>query len=160
MDEPEETKSLADLMDPGTTLMVATMRPTGRFDSRPLTVADVSNNTIRVLIDTSAAWAKEILGGVDAHVTLSDNRKNTWASLTTSVEITDGNAEINELWNPFASAYFDDGRNSAGIGVMHIRVESGTYWTSPSGRLGSIISMIKAKVGSPNESGDHGRVDV
>jgi general stress protein 26 len=160
METFDDPKALADLLDPGMTMMVATMSPQGHLVARPLTVADVADDTIRVLVDTAAAWAQAIGPGDEAHVAVSDNRKNVWASLHTSLDISHDDAAIDALWNPAASAYFADGRQSAGIGVLHIRVLGGLYWTSPSGRLGSIIGMIKAAVGDPADGGDHGMIDL
>jgi general stress protein 26 len=156
----EESKVLTDLLSPGMTMMVATASPTGILEARPLTIADVSDDAIRVLVDTSAAWAQAVEEFDEAHVTVSDNRKNVWASLSVFLEMSSDEAEINELWNPAASAYFDNGRDSAGIGVLHMDVITGAYWTSPSGRLGSIFSMIRAKIGDPSDSGEHGQVEV
>ena len=67
-------------------------------------------------------------------------------------------ALIDELWNPAAEAFFDEGRDSPGIAVLGMTGSSGRYWSSPSGRLGSVIAMIKAKLGDPEESGEHGDV--
>jgi general stress protein 26 len=160
MEPHDESKTLADLLDPGMTMMVGTLSPAGRLEARPLTVAKVAGDTIRVLVDTSAPWAQAVGAGDEAHVAVSDNRKNVWASLQATLRLSNDEAEINELWNPFASAYFDNGRESVDIGVLHIVVDSGAYWTSPSGRLGSLISMIKAVVGDPKDSGDHGAIAV
>ena len=34
------------------------------------------------------------------------------------------------------------------------------YWSTPSGRLGSLISIVKAKFGNPENSGKHGDVKL
>jgi len=67
---------------------------------------------------------------------------------------------IDELWNPFAAAYFDNGRDSPGIAVLRVIGERGTYWSTPSGRIGSLISMVKARFGDPEQSGEHGDVKL
>ena len=74
------------------------------------------------------------------------------ASTTTDLAL------IDELWNPFAGAYFDQGRDTPGIAVMRIDADQGRYSTTPSGRVGSLISMVKAKLGGAEQSGEHGDV--
>jgi len=56
--------------------------------------------------------------------------------------------------------YFDNGRDSPGIAVLRITAEHGTYWSSASGRIGSVISMVKAWIGDPEQSGEHGEVKL
>jgi hypothetical protein len=53
MEPHDESKTLADLLDPGMTMMVGTLSPAGRLEARPLTVAKVAGDTIRVLVDTT-----------------------------------------------------------------------------------------------------------
>ena len=69
-------------------------------------------------------------------------------------------AEIDELWNPAAGAYFDNGRDTPGIAVLHLDVLRGHYWSSPSGRIGALLSMIKAKSAGAEQSGEHGPVSI
>lgn len=158
MEQLDPPKTLSELLDPGMTLMVGTPSSTGVLDSRPLTVADVQGDMIRVLVDTTAEWADQARAGETAHVTVNDNRKNTWIALDARMALSTDDDEIDELWNPFAGAYFDDGRDSPNIGVLHIDVKVGTYWTAPSGRVGALISMLKAKVSGAGESGEHGAI--
>lgn len=159
MNDDDPAKPLSELMEPGSTLMYGLGSDSG-VEFRPLTVARVDGNRIQILLDTREAWVSDIAEGERAYVTMSDNRTNTWVSLrgTTSVS-TDRNL-IDELWSSFAGAYFENGRETPGIAVLVVDAESGRYWTAPSGRLGSLISMVKAKLGDPEQSGEHGSVDV
>lgn len=164
MDQLDAPKKLAELLEPDMTLMVgmAEIASSGtmRVESRPLTVADIQDDTIRVLVDTTADWAQRARNGERAHVTVSDNRKNVWAGLNAAMMISTDSIEIDEVWNPFAAAYFEDGRNSPNIGVLHLRVDGGMYWSTPSGRVGALISLIKTKFGDASQSGEHGIVDA
>lgn len=155
--DDDPAKPLSDLMSPGTTLMVAVTPGT---DFRPLTVARVDGDRIDILLDTNEAWVAALSEGAPAAVTLSDNRENVWASLLATLSISNDPAEIDELWNPFADSYFDEGRDTPGIAVLHVDIEDGRYWTTPAGRLGSMVSVLKAKFGDAEQSGEHGDVQV
>jgi general stress protein 26 len=158
MTSTDTPPTLADLLKPGTTMMVATRSKADDLRSRPITVADANGPMIRALIDVTAQWAKDLVSGETAHVTTNDNRSNVWTSLNAVLTLTRNESEIDELWNAFAGAYFEDGRDSTNIGVLHIEVFDGFYWSTPSGRIGSMISMLKAKLGDPSDSGDQGIV--
>jgi general stress protein 26 len=152
-------RSLDDLLEPGSTLMVGTTSGTGQeWQFRPLTVARVTGAQIDILLDTNEEWVTEFSDGEPVHATLSDNRSNDWSHLQGTATISRDEALIDELWNPFAGAYFEDGRDTPGIAVLRITVESGRYWSTPSGRIGSLISMVSAALGGSRASGERGDV--
>ncbi len=158
--DDDTAKPLSDLLEPGSTLMVGVESAAFPLEFRPLTVAKVSGSRIEILLDTSEPWAKAIGTGDRTFVTLSDNRSNTWVSLRGTVSTTTDPAAIDELWNPFADAYFDEGRETPGITVLRIEGDEGRYWTTPSGRLGSLISVVRAKLGDAEDSGEQGAVAI
>jgi general stress protein 26 len=160
MTNDDPAKALADLLDPGDTLMVGTSDLSGDWSFRPLTVAAVSDDErIEILLDTNEAWIADLARG-DVLVTMGDSRDNTWVWMRGVATIDYDDSEIDRLWNPAAAAYFDNGRESPGIAVLQIEPTAGRYWSTGSGRLGSLLSMVRAKLGSPEQSGEHGDLDV
>ena len=159
MKDDDPAKPLSDLMSPGTTLMVGT-GPDPGAELRPLTVARVQGDVIDILVDGSAEWALAYRDGEPILATLSDDRDNNWAWIRGTGLLTTDQALIDELWNPMAGSYFEQGRETPDITVLRIEAQDGRYWTTPSGRLGSLISMIKAKLGDAEQSGEHGDVAV
>lgn len=158
MAHDDPNKTLDELLDPGATLMVGT-DVASALEFRPMTVARVRGSRIEMLLDTNEAWVAALHDGDRAEVTFSDNRANSWVSLHGVATTTEDAMLIDELWSPFADAYFEHGRSTPGIAVLRIDGTSGRYWSGPSGgRLGSMISFIKAKLGGPERSGEHGDV--
>ncbi|MEO6125278.1 MAG: pyridoxamine 5'-phosphate oxidase family protein [Ilumatobacteraceae bacterium] len=153
----DAAKYLHELLEPGSTLMVGTGNA-GSLEFRPLTVAGIWGNRIQILLDTNEEWVSALHDGGKAYVTMSDTKANTWVSLRGAASTTTEAQLIDDLWNPFAGAYFENGRDTPGIAVLQIDAEDGRYWSSPSGRLGSLISLVKAKLGNPEQSGEHGDI--
>ena len=89
---------------------------------------------------------------------MSDTRKNTWLSLDGRSPPRPTPPPSTNCGSPFADAYFDDGRETPGITVLRIEGDAGAYWSTPSGRIGSLISMVKAKLGDPADSGQSGTI--
>jgi general stress protein 26 len=156
--DDDPAKPLSELMKPGSTLMVGTRDASDELDFRPLTVARVSGHRIEILLDTNEPWVAALDQGDRVEVTMSDTKDNTWVALHGTVSISTDSKLIDELWNPFAGAYFDNGRDTPGIAVMQIDAGDGRYWTTASGRIGSLISIVRAKFGDPEESGEHGAI--
>ena len=151
---------LADLINPGTTMMVVTQDANREWSSRPLTVTEFNEDTIKVLVDGTTDWAQGLSENDNVHVTVSDTRENNWVSLNAVASLTTSKDEIDRLWNVAAAAYFDEGRDTPGIAVLTLECTDGRYWSSPSGRLGSLVSMLRAKIGDPEDSGKHGQVEL
>jgi len=152
----DESKTLNELLDGGTTVMVGS-RTQGELEFRPLTVAGLDGG-IQILLDTDEAWVRDLASDEQLQVTLSDDRKNNWAWMTGTSSMSTDPALIDELWSPFADAFFDDGRRTPGIAVMTIHVQRGRYWSSPAGRIGSLVAAVKAKFGDAEQAGDHGDI--
>jgi|GEM_PF-7010875 len=49
-------------------------------------------------------------------------------------------------------------RDTPGITVLRTTFSEGAYWDSPNGRLGSLLALVKAKLGDAEDSGEHGDV--
>lgn len=159
METNDAPRPLDDLLGAGSVIMLGTADDDGRWAFRPLTAARVHGSRMDVLVDTTEEWVAGIDAGSEVHVTVSDTKANTWADLRGRVDVSTDRDLVDELWSPPAAAYFDDGRDTPGIGAMMIDVSEGRYWSAPSGRLGSLLSMAEAMLGDPEEdAGDHGEV--
>lgn len=160
MNDEDPAKRLDELMRPGSTMMVGTEDGSAGLQFRPLTVARLTESRIDILLDSNEQWVSSFADGDAVHVTVEDTKANTWVELRGSGSTTTDPQLIDELWNPFAAAYFDQGRETPGISVMQLDIDDGRYWSTASGRIGSLISMVKAKLGSPEDAGEHGDVAV
>ena len=111
-----------------------------------------------MLVDTTADWYDAVAAGTAvSHVALSDVRHNEYAALNGTASVTRDRAEIERLWNPGAAAFFA-GKDDPNLAVLHFNVTDGQYWDSPSGRLGSLIAMVKAAAGGDDAAGEQGRI--
>lgn len=157
MTDPAPAKPLADFFDGGTTVMLMTMIG-DEHSSRPMTVAGVDGDRLSFLVDTTAQWSSAVAtGAAVVHVTLSDVSHNDYVALNGATSMTEDRAEIERLWNPGAAAFFE-GKDDPNLAVLRFDVSDGQFWDSPSGRLGSLVSLVKAAVGGDDKAGDHGAV--
>jgi general stress protein 26 len=126
--------------------------------SRPMTVARVDGARIGVLVDATADWFGAVEHGrAVVHLTFSDNRKNTYAALNGRATTTRDRAAVRDHWNPAASAFFE-GKDDPNAAVLWFDATEGQYWDGPSGRLGSVIALVRAAVGGDENAGDHGSI--
>ena len=159
MADPASPKSLTQLVDNGDTVMLMTMIGE-RHSSRPMTVAAATDGRLDLLVETTSEWCSAIAAGeAVVHMTLSDVRANRFVALNGGASLSTDRAEIDRLWNPGAAAFFD-GKDDPNLAVLHFDVDEGEYWDGPSGRVGSLIALVRAAVGGDEAAGDHGPVDA
>jgi len=160
MSVADAPRPLSDLVDDGTIVMFMTMIGE-EHSSRPLTVSGVEGDRLSFLVDRTASWVGAVRsGGAAIHLTVSDNRHHTYLSLDGAASLSDDRQEIEELWSAPAGAYFD-GKDDPNLTVLRVDVGGGEYWSSPSGRIGAALGMVRAAVSNdPTKAGDHGRVEA
>jgi general stress protein 26 len=157
----DPAKPLDELVHGGSIVMLTTGSDVSMgepaLSSRPITVAHVEGERLEFLIDRTADWAVALPSGARVHATVSDVRANTYLSLAGVASVHGDRTEIERLWNPAAGAYFG-GKDDPSIGVLQLDIDTGEYWTSAGGRIGTVITLLKAKLGRPADAGEHGAV--
>ena len=160
MPDNDPAKALDELVDDGTVMMLMTMIDT-EHSSRPLTVAGVSGARLSFLVDATTEWATAIRDGMAVvHATMADDRANTYVAVNGTAVVTLDRQDIDQLWNAGAAAFFD-GPDDPALGVLHIDVADGEYWSGPSGRLGAAIQIVRAAMsGDADSVGEQGPVST
>jgi general stress protein 26 len=150
-----ETRSLHDALDGLRFAMVGT--PAGTtWRARPLALAEQEEEMLRFLVPVTADWVAALEGeaGCPAGVTFSDPHKNVFVALQGTARVSADRGLVERLWNPAAGAYFD-GKDDPAVRVLEVEVDSGEYWDAPGGKVGQMISLVKAALGrDPGSKGD------
>ena len=157
---PDAPKPLSDLLERPFFVMLMTMIGNDH-SSRPLTCIELDGDRLSFLIDHTTDWARAVADGrAVVHATVADERNNTWLAMNGEASIVRDQAEIERLWNPGASAYFQD-QNDPSLAVLRLDVSDGEYWDGPSGRIGMAVQMLKAKLSDrPEEIGEQGPIQT
>jgi general stress protein 26 len=160
-DRPNETadeqRHVADLLKPGATVMLV-LADTRAVTSRPMTVALVDDSDIGMLVDDDASWFDMVADpATRVHLILSDTRANDFVSLDGSAAVTRDRDAIDRLWNIGASAFFE-AKDDPSLVALTFTVTGGRYWDGPRGRLGSLVSLLRAAVAGNERSGEAGAV--
>lgn len=149
--DQQESRSLDELVRPGDVAFVTTIDRSGAMSSRPLTVAEVHGGVLMFLVDAGAPWFEQLepdagRAAAPVHLTIANGR-NDWIALRGRPAVSSDAATIDRLWNPAASAYFDD-RHDPGVRALQVSVIDGDYWSAPGdGALGRLASVVGAALG-------------
>ncbi|WP_367651803.1 pyridoxamine 5'-phosphate oxidase family protein [Curtobacterium sp. MCPF17_052] len=83
-------------------------------------------------------------------------------SIAGTATVTEDRAVVDELWSPFAEAWFPEGRDDPSIRLLTVEGVSVEYWTQDTGTVGSLVQTLKAALGhqSQPDVGSHGTLEV
>jgi len=70
-------------------------------------------------------------------------------------------AKIEELWTPFAKAWFEDGKDDVDISLIKVAPQSAYYWDTKNSKIISMIQILAATVtGTAPDDGVEGTLTV
>lgn len=70
-------------------------------------------------------------------------------------------AKIEELWTPFAKAWFEDGKDDVDISLIKVAPQSAYYWDTKNNKIISMIQILAATVtGTAPDDGVEGTLTV
>ena len=94
----------------------------------------------------------------EPRVALTFSARDSWVAVTGSAAVVDDEAKLKELWNTFAEAWLPGGPEDANAVLLRVDVERGEYWDTPGGKIASLVSFAKTKLGGDTYDADHGTV--
>lgn len=158
MTDTKPTRSLDDAIGDLRIAMITTQSPSG-LEARPVTLIEQAGGTLHFLVSNTSDWVSAIESSPSAiGVTMGDTKGSQYVSLRGQGRVVKDKAEIERLWNPAASVFFDGPEDPNAVALL-IEVEAGEWWDAPNGRIGQALAMVKAKItGDPEAVGEQGTV--
>ena len=104
---------------------------------------------------TDAVDAAET-GPTDCGYILSDSGKGLYAHITGSLTVSYDKAKLDELWNPIAATWFDEGKEDPDLRLLCFRIAKGEVWLAPASGVVFMFNIARAKLtGSDPDMGSH-----
>lgn len=140
--------------------MLTSVGDEGRLQSHPMTPQEVTDEgDVWFFIDTTSHHADNIRAEKRVNLAFADG--STWLSVAGHGDVRTDRAKIEELWNPMVAAWFPDGKESPGVGLLHVETDSAQYWDSPGGgRVASALSFVKTRITGGRPAGTSEAVDL
>ena len=153
--DPDAVARVRDLVKDQRTCMFTTVGPDGALVSRPMATQEVEfDGDLWFFTEASSPKVAEVQA--DPRVNIAFAGTSSWVSVAGTAEVVRDAAKNEELWNPFAEAWFAKGPEDPDVVLLKVRGESAEYWDSPGGRVASVIALVKSKVtGDKPDVGDN-----
>jgi len=136
------------------------VRAGDRLGARPFQAKpDQQLGLIFFLIDADASALTDIEADPHVLLTFADQGGNNYATVEGEAEIIEDRAKIEELWSPWAQAYWS-GPEDPRVRLVAVRPDHGHYWDSPNAVVTSIAMVGAAIAGKPPKLGREGEVQM
>ncbi len=159
--QTDQRAAISDIVHGARTALLTTVSEDGQLHARPLAVQDKAfNGTLRFLVQDGSEKVDDIAR--NPHVNVAIESQGGYLSIAGTATVTKDETVIDELWSPFAEAWFPQGRQDPSIRLLTVEGDSVEYWTQDTGPVGSLVQTLKAALGkqSQPDTGDHGTVEL
>jgi general stress protein 26 len=159
--QTDHRAAISDIVHGARTALLTTVSEDGQLHARPLAVQDKSfHGSLRFLVQDGSEKVEDIAR--NPHVNVAIESQGGYLSIAGTATVSEDRTVIDELWSPFAEAWFPDGRDDPSIRLLTVEGVSVEYWTQDTGPVGSLVQTLKAALGhqSQPDLGSHGTLEV
>lgn len=144
MDSNENRRKITDLVSRADSAMLTTMATDGTHVSRPMAVQESEfDGDLWFFTDTDSDKVRQIEANPQVNVSLANDKKNEWTSLSGAAVIVHDRQKIEELWSKPLETWFPDGTDTTGLALLKVEVGSAEYWDADN-KAKQVLGMVKA----------------
>ena len=122
-----ELDIVTGILKAGRTASVTTRTAEGALHSRPLAIVeDDFAGTMWFFTRDPSAKTADIAQHPEVNVSVGDGKG--WLSMSGTATVSRDQARIDKYWNPWAEAYFENGRDDPAVALLEVDVSTIEYW--------------------------------
>jgi general stress protein 26 len=159
----QQREKVKELVADARICMFTTMTADGRHVSRPMALQDVEfDGDLWFFAYTDSDKARQVATNPEVNVAFSDSKQHAWVSVSGTAEVVTDRVKAEQLWNPLLKAWFPDGLDTPGLGLIKVHASSAEYWESAhSSRVVTLLGYAKAAVtGKAPDAGENSEVGL
>lgn len=155
-------EKLKELIDHNSICLFSTDLKTLPITSRPMTVQQVDEEgNLWMMSAKDSDKNEQIKREPEVQLFFAKTADSEFLSVYGVASISYDKAKIEELWSPFAKAWFTEGKDDPRISVIKIEPIQSYYWDTRNGKMVSMLKIVTAAITGtrPNE-GVEGKLTV
>ena len=155
-----ELEIVTTILKAGRTASITTRTADGALHSRPLgVVQDDFTGTLWFFTADPSAKTADIAAHPEVNVSVGDGKG--WLSFSGTAKVSRDQAKIDEYWNPWAAAYFEDGREDPAVALLEVDVATIEYWDLDKPAIAQVFELVKGLITrKAPDVGDSGTLTV
>jgi general stress protein 26 len=141
--------------------MMTTVDEDGSLRSRPMwTQGDTFDGSLWFFTADDAPKAEELARNPQIGLSYAAPDKDLYVSVSGRAELVHDRAKIEELWNPFAEAWFPDGTDDPHLALLKVHVDRAQYWEDKKPKILQFAEILVGIIRDvPPKSGEEGRIE-
>ena len=147
LDNEEGIKKIKELAKDITTCMFCTEVENLLFKTRPMATLDVDDEGNLWFVSSRNSNKNEEIKTEDrVQLIYAKGGNSHFVSISGKARITKDKEKIDELWNSFAKAWFQEGKDDPNISVIEIIPDEAYYWDTVHGKMISLLKIAASVV--------------
>ena len=143
MTDDTELETIRSIIDAAKVAVLTTTSPTGELHSRPLAVLDdVFEGSLWFFTQDPSPKSDDIAANPEVNVAYADGKG--YLSIAGTATIEHNPTRIDQLWNPMAEAWFENGRDDPSVALLRVDARSAEYWSSDKPGVVRAFEIAKA----------------
>ncbi|NND97905.1 MAG: pyridoxamine 5'-phosphate oxidase family protein [Pirellulaceae bacterium] len=134
---------LLDLMENFRTAMLVTRQGDDEMTSRPMAVADLSENGEMWFVTSKRSCKVDEIGHHSV-VLVTFQNSSQFVSVSGVAQVIDDPAKIDELWSESWKIWFPEGKDDPDLTLLHVTPTGGEYWDNSG--LKGLKYLVKAGI--------------
>jgi general stress protein 26 len=132
------------------------------IETRPMSTQDVAEQgNIWFLSSIKSDKNREISENNSVQLFYSNPGSSEYLSVFGNATIINDRKKIEELWSPFANAWFEDGKNDVDVSLIRLTPQSAYYWDTRNNKMISMLKMFASMLtGNSPKDGVEGTLKV
>lgn len=126
---------------------------------QPMThFADRESKAIWFITSSETDLAEAVGAGARGQLTLATPKQDYQASVRGDLSFVQDAAKLDELWNPFAAAWFEEGRDDPNVRLLRFTPDEAAVWASEANAILVGLRLMRANLAAgetPPEVGVH-----
>jgi len=143
MTDDTDLETIRSIIDAAKVAVLTTTSPSGELHSRPLAVLDgVFEGSIWFFTQDPSPKSEDIAANPEVNVAYADGKG--YLSIAGTATIEHNPTRIDQLWNPMAEAWFENGRDDPSVALLRVDARSAEYWSSDKPGVVRAFEIAKA----------------
>jgi len=143
MTDDTDLETIRSIIDAAKVAVLTTTSPSGELHSRPLAVLDdVFEGSIWFFTQDPSPKSEDVAVNPEVNVAYADGKG--YLSIAGTATIEHNPTRIDQLWNPMAEAWFENGRDDPSVALLRVDARSAEYWSSDKPGVVRAFEIAKA----------------
>ena len=153
---------IRQLLEGNRIAMLTTISEEDGLRSRPMALQSTEFDGELWFFTEANSWKiDEIAADPEVNVSVSDESKQRYISLSGTAQWVNDREKIKELWSPVVKAWFPGGPDDPNLTLLRVDVTGAEYWDGPGSKIVQLFGLARAVVtGQKFEAGEHDTVNI